>query len=84
MVDHECKRHPGMRCPIEAEDLSGREDYVCPLGEVVKIKCCTPIDQLAQRKLDAVMEVVDQYIPFGSSPTAVMAREIKDALESVK
>jgi hypothetical protein len=44
MINHECKRHPGRRCPIEADDLSSSEDYVCPLGEVVKVKCCIPLD----------------------------------------
>jgi hypothetical protein len=29
--------------------------------------------------LDAVMGVVDQYIPFGDSPTAIMVREINEA-----
>jgi hypothetical protein len=44
MINHECRRHPGRRCPIEADDLSDSEDYVCPLGNVVKVKCCTSID----------------------------------------
>jgi hypothetical protein len=29
--------------------------------------------------LDAVMAVVDQYIPFGDSPTAIMVKEIYEA-----
>ena len=32
-----------------------------------------------EKVLDAVMAVVDQYIPFGDSPTAIMVKEIYEA-----
>jgi len=34
--------------------------------------------------LDAVMAVVNQYIPFGMSPTAIMVREINEAKQKAE
>jgi hypothetical protein len=72
MINHECKRHPGRRCPIEAEDLSGDEDYVCPLGNVVKVKCCTSLDAatttpIAVRVINDIRKTIADNKKVGNS-----------------
>ena len=37
-----------------------------------------------EKVLDAISACVGQWIPFGSDPTAVMAREIKEKIESLR
>ena len=42
------------------------------------------IQQEREKVLDAISACVGQWIPFGSDPTAVMAREIKEKIESLR
>jgi hypothetical protein len=66
-------------CKVTGDEISFiEEDFTSVYG------CASHSNAQSEQVLNAVMSVVNQYIPFGDSPTAIMVREIEEAKEKAK